>query len=406
MSVSMVQEPGCLVKLEISLTPQASKAAYVKAIKSINKEVTLPGFRKGRAPDDLVLTHYNKYVEDEWKDILLNTAFQEAVELVKFYPLNKNATKQPSIKEMSRETGSRFTIEFETAPSVPEIHPENFQLLKLEAKEITEKEIADFIEEVRIRSATWEDISDREIQEGDFVDLTIENLDEPGMMICERTRFEVSDKMARWMHRLLIGLEVKASVEGCSEKDDTHACTESCGTEGHHHHHEEFKPTNCRITVDSIKKPTLPEVDEDFAQKTTGESLEKFHENIKKKLERDAESERENEQKEDLRMQIEKSHEFDIPKSFASGNRHEENAQLRLFFIADKFAKKHHIHVNNSEIYQAALQEVMEKGPFAEDLIHGEEKRVDAIRSILYTNILIEKALNKLLELVKETKKD
>lgn len=403
LTVSVVEEPGCVVKFDVTITPEATKAAYLKAIKSINKEVSLPGFRKGRAPDELVLTHYKKYVEDEWKDILLNTAFSESIDLVKMYPLNKNTMKQPQVKSISKDDGSRFTIEFEKAPQVPDVDPTAFKLPQIEAQKVTEKEVNEFIEQMRLRVAKWNDVEDREIQDGDFVDLDIESLDEPGLQICGNTRFEYSKKMAKWMHKLLKGAKVGTQVEGVSEKDaKEHACDSSCSGDHHHHHDDEFKPTHCRITVKAIKQPELPALDEEFAKKVSSESIEKLHENAQKKLEQDAIVERDDKIKESIKKQIEDLYTFEVPRSFVSSNRPEEAAQMRLFFVTSEFAKKHHISVDNNEIYQAAMQEVMTRGDLADDLMNGDERRVDSARAALYTNLLIEKVLNKIMELATE----
>lgn len=407
MTVLVMEEPGCLIKLDISVSPTATKAAFSKAVKSINKEVSLPGFRKGRAPDDLVLTHYKKYVEDEWRDIVLNTAFSEALDLIQKYPFNKNTTKQPHIKSVSKEEGAKFTIEFETAPTVPELVAENFTIPSIAKKEVSEADVKDFIEQMRLRMAEWNDVEGRGIEEGDYVDLDIVSLDEPGLEICKDGRFKVSKKdMAKWMHKLLMGLTVGNSVEGLSEKDHKEESCSSCGTEGHEHHHhhhdDEFKPTNCRITLKAIKKPTLPELNEEFAKRTSSESIEQLHENARKRLESDAENEKNDKIKESLKKQIEENYTFEVPKSFVSSSRPEEVAQLRLFFLTSEFAKKHGIQVSNNEIYQAAMHEVMTQGELAEDLLNGDERRVDSARTILYTNMLIEKVLNKLLQLATE----
>jgi trigger factor len=78
MTVDLKRDPGCLIRLDISLSPLATQAAYQKALKTVNKEVSIPGFRKGKAPQTLILKNYSQHVDREWRELLLNTAFGEA----------------------------------------------------------------------------------------------------------------------------------------------------------------------------------------------------------------------------------------------------------------------------------------------------------------------------------------
>lgn len=400
LTVSLLEEPGCMVKLDISVSPEATKAAFLKALKSVNKEVSIPGFRKGRAPNDLVLSHYKKYVEEEWKDVVLNTAFSEAIELIEKRPHNARAVKKPHVKSVSKEEGTQFTIEFETTPTVPDLDLSDFTLPEVSKQQVSEESVNEFIEELRLKMSEWETIEDRAVEDGDYVDLDIESLDDPDFMICEDTRFFISNKTAKWLHNLVIGATPGAVLEGVSEKEPhEHACDSSC-TENHEH--DEFTPTRCRITVKAIKKPIKPEIDDEFAKKIAAGSLEKLFENARSKLEKDAEEEKNHKIKEDLKKQIELKYLFDIPRSFLTSKNSEELTQLRLFFLAKEFAAKHNIQVTNNDVYRAAMHEVMTKGQYADELLHGNEETTDSIRAILYTNILIERALDKLLHLLTE----
>jgi len=389
-----------MVKLDISVSAEATKAAFIKALKSVNKEVSIPGFRKGRAPNDLVLSHYKKYVEEEWKDVVLNTAFSEAIDLVDRRPHNPRVVKKPHVKFVSKEEGTQFTIEFETTPIVPDLSLSDFTLPEVAKQQVTEEDIHEFIEQLRLKMSEWETVEGRAVEDGDFVDLDIESLDQPGFKICEDTRFSISDKTAKWLRNIVVGAMPGSVLEGVSEKNThEHSCDSSCTAD---HHHEEFTPTRCRITVKAIKKPVKPEIDEEFAKKVAAGSLDKLHENAKVKLEKDAEEEKNHKIKEELKKQIEQKYLFDIPKSFLTSKTPEELTQMRLFFLAKEFAAKHNILVTNNDVYRAAMHEVITKGEFAEDLLHGNEETTDSIRAILYTNLLIERTLDKLLHLLTE----
>ena len=55
--------------------------------------------------------------------------------------------------------------------------------------------------------ASWQHVNDRPIQEGDFVLLDVDVIEEiPAVPLFVKTRFEVTEKsMAKWMYELVVG---------------------------------------------------------------------------------------------------------------------------------------------------------------------------------------------------------
>src|SRR5262249_7600353 len=154
----------------------------------------------------------------------------------------------------------------------------DLKLHPVKLQEVTQKHIDETIENIRLHHAEWETISDRPVQEGDFVNLDIDAIEEPGFNICKDTSFEVKEgKMGAWMRKLIIGLNVNESAEGISEKEKTNTETE-CEECVHNLEAQDFKPTHCRLTVKTIKKAILPALDEALAKKVGCDSVEQLRE--------------------------------------------------------------------------------------------------------------------------------
>lgn len=64
-SMTLTREPFCRVHLDVIVTPKAVKASHHQAMRNINKEVSVPGFRKGKAPESMVLKNFGSHVEKE-----------------------------------------------------------------------------------------------------------------------------------------------------------------------------------------------------------------------------------------------------------------------------------------------------------------------------------------------------
>lgn len=414
-TVQIEKKPGCQVHFDVSVAPKASTEAHKKAIKTVNKEVTLPGFRKGKAPEAMILKHYDKYVNDEWKQNLVQTAFSEAVKLASIYPLNDHSVKKPNLKNASLDAESHVTIEFESHPSVSNVDVKGIEIQKAEPKPVTDENVKDFLDELRWHFAEWEEIKDRGVEEDDSTILDIENLDQPGHFICKDTTFNVvKGKMGDWMHTRILGLKAEESFEATSEQGPTEK-TET-----------EFVPTRCKVTVKEIKKAKLPEMDDKLAVSLGAESLEDLEKKARQNLERQAlETVHESYRKQCEEILLEK-YPFDLPASLVKAEmknrtlirRHElgktgkspaevtealdkeqeaivrdvEKA-LRTFFLVRKVAEENHIEVAQNELVDGLMKEM-----YSSQTPIDFSKDANEVRSRVYVRMLTQKVMDFLAE--------
>ncbi len=425
-SVTIAKNPGCSVTLDIRVSSPAAKAAYTKAIKVVNKEASLPGFRKGKAPEALVIQNFGKYIDQEWHEILTKTAFQEALDLTKVYPFSEESIKRPELKSASRDDGAHLVIEFEARPEVPSVDPKDLQLKTIEKKSISEAKVNQAIEEICWHHAQWEDVADREVQEGDYVDLDIEAVaTNPPKNLCTDTRFEaVKGKMGDWMLKLIMGLKVGDSAEGLSEKEPENCEEEGC-THEHHKHKSEFEPTQCKITIKAIKKATLPEVDDELAKKVGCQNVAEMREKVAKDLELRAEEQVRSGLREQLENLLAEKYRFDLPASLIDHEKYyrvqqkmreiqESGAELneekvkeiegivsnevdksfRLFFLSRKIAEDAGIVVSQDEIVQELMKQIYMRSSLIDESMEPNE-----VRSRLYVSILARKTTDYLVDL-------
>jgi len=420
-SVVVEKAPGSKTKLHITVSPEAVKVAYAMAIKNINKEVSLPGFRKGKAPDSLVTQKFEKHVNDEWHNIVLNTSFSEALILSKLTPLSEKAVGKPQVKSLSKE-GAEFTIDFEAFPEVPTINPSDISLKKITPQSPTEEDVEDRIYDLRLNKAEWGTITDRGIQEGDFADLDIDSLEEEGFNICKDQGFLVSKgKIGEWLYKLLIGKHTHDVVEGISEKDECKACDDH--THDHHVHDDEpaFKPTRCKVTIKAIKKPNLPELDEEFAKKIGAENIDLLKERVKGSLDNELKEKAQQQLRREVEKKLAEKYPFEIPHSLIKAQqasavehrlqllskksdgkpvpsrkeveeeiRKELEDAYRLYFICEKIAKDYNIEVSQDEIMQEFMVQayMTRQGEgYIDPQMNAEE-----IRSRVHTHLLNKKA--------------
>lgn len=311
--IQLIVEPGCQIKVDVEVAPELSSSSYQEAIKKIRKEVSLPGFRKGKAPEALLIKNYGSAIDKQWKECLLQDAFSEAIRLSGYYPL-KSAAKsiKTAVKEINEASGpAKLHFEYEAEPKVPSI---DLNLIKLAPKEpapINEEEVEEFLLQSQLAYATWEIEENRPAQTEDFVRLDIEKIhgDHTHMEFSDK-RFQITDKkMSRWLRELVIGLSIGGTAEGISAPEealDSDIDEETKAT---------FKPTPYKVTLKAIEKPTLPELNDEFAQKIGGKDLNDVREKIRLQLQKRAEEKLKEERSEEIEEILVTQYDFDLPKS-------------------------------------------------------------------------------------------
>lgn len=346
-TVDVQKEAGCQVSMEVAITPSGCERFFKKALKSVNKEVSLPGFRKGRAPDAMILKNFGSHVDSEWRTLLVRESFELACKDADLYPFQQESIKKPELKECSREDGAKILFKFETYPDIPEIKAEELSIDKVEPKEISEKDVESTLHDIRTVHADWDPVEGRSVEEGDFVDLTIESLDEPGKMLCEDKRFEVAaERMGKWMMDLVLGMEIGATIEG-----------ESALEEGKEEEIKNFKPTRVKIALNAIKSIKLPEFNDALAQKLGKETVDELRAAVEKDLAAGAERDARSTMTDKLDEVLMEKYVFDIPLSLLEAERQPRLryrlAQLKKDGLSDDEIKEKEQDVE-AEVVQAA----------------------------------------------------
>ncbi len=398
-----VEESGCRLNVKVTIKPKAAQKAYQKAVKEVNKQISVPGFRKGRAPDRTVISHYGASVEREWKEILVNDAYRAALDLTEIFPMNRESIEKPRIEQCSQEDGAVVQIAYEHYPLLPTIDFSKIDLPHIPAEKVTDEKIDEVVEEIRKSHADWEDLPDRSLKEGDFADVTIHSLEEdPPRPLVEERRFEVVDKhIAPWLRKLLVGLKPGETIEGTSEVDD--AAEERVK--------KSFIPTKVRITLHRIKKIVKPPIDDALAQKAGTSSLDELSQRIRENFEKEAEEERRRKQIEALERALLQAYPFELPQSLVESEReeriarkiqalknahvpdeeiksqqraiesevaHDLDSALRLYFLDKQIVKQGNIALSNAELNDE-ITRLISQNPY----LYGKDQSEEQTRAFI-----------------------
>lgn len=340
LSVTVTKNLHCQVKLDIKIIPHAVEAAYHKAIKNVNKEVTVPGFRKGRAPEALIVDRYPSVIHKEFVDLVLKTAFSEAIHLTQLHPLKDGHMERPVVHECSLEKGAHFTIEFEIRPIIPSIKIEDLQLKKVSLPPITEQDRQNALQNLLLQFATYDPIEDRPVQENDFVTVSVTILEDPPREVIHHQRTQVNAMgLPIWLRQKVINLRVGESAEGMTEQDSNLSEPDP-----------NFQSLPFRVTVHAIWLGHLPSVDEELAKRVGLQSVEELYQKIDERLEQELQEETFRTESHLLEQLLIERYPIDLPQSYIDANKEARVKEylLQLEKQGQTYSKEDHIRMEES----------------------------------------------------------
>lgn len=304
--VVMTRRPNCFIELGVEVAPLAATAAELKALKNVAKQVSLPGFRKGRVPESVIRKRHSRAIDQEWNELLVSIAFQEAVKLTGVYPLSESSIRPPKLERASLEDGALIRFEFECYPQVPEVKSEEIVLERPEIAAVQESDVEQQFEQLRERHSKFEPVEERPVQEGDFVLLDAFVIEEGvEKNLFRRERFQVSKEgLSAWIIRGILGKVRGEAFEGLSEIDSDASDEEKA----------QFEPKQCRIVIQEIEHRIAP-TDEKFLEEMKKESIEELKQEIRSYLQSDREREADDGVRERLWKQLMERYRFDLPQS-------------------------------------------------------------------------------------------
>lgn len=310
LQIEVTENPGCQLKFVVTISAELSNKAYREALKNVRKEISLPGFRKGKAPEALVLKNFSSAINREWQDQIVQMGFNQAAKQTGRYPTKEGASSiKPKLIELTTpDAPAVIEYDFEAEPVVPTITPQELSLSFHEKPVVSEEKVNQLLEETRLYYASWEDITDRPAQENDYVRIDLEMVhgDHTHPEFNNR-RVQVSNgKMSSWLRELVIGLNLGESKEGISAPDEALNTPEEI---------KELQPNNYRVKLVAIEIPTLPEVDLEFAKRLGAPTVEELHDRLKRQASRQIDQQYEEELKDKLEELLIDSFSFDIPAS-------------------------------------------------------------------------------------------
>jgi trigger factor len=243
------------VTLKVEVEPERLAKATDRAYQRLVQRVNIPGFRKGKAPRKILERAVGiDALYREALDFVMPTAYDEAVKENNIAPYTR-----PEFEVVQLEPEKPLIFKA-IVPVQPTIKLGDYKAIKVDAPDlaVTEGELNQALENVRLAHGQWIPVEDRPVKMGDQVTLdVITTLD--GRRLSESSRETVAEldsdqPVPRWANAL-VGLSIG------DEKD-----VEDQIPEDYRDENLAGKIAVYSVKVKSIKQRELPDIDDDLAR--------------------------------------------------------------------------------------------------------------------------------------------
>ena len=311
-----------MAKLTIEVPADDLEKALQSAYMKQKNKISLPGFRKGKVPRQMIEKMYGAEIfYDDAANELIPKAYAEAYDEAEL-----DIVSRPEINVVQIEKGKPFIFTADVATK-PEVTLGEYKGLEIEkvSTRVTQKEVDAKIQEEAEKNARTITVTDRPVQDGDEVILDFEGfVDGVAFEGGKGENYPLtigSGSFIPGFEEQLVGAEAEKEMEvKVTFPEDYHA--------------EDLKGKEAvfKCTVHEIKAKELPEIDDEFAAEVSEfDTLEEYKADIKAKIKDQKASEGKRKQEDQAVDAAVKNAQYEIPQPMI---------ETQVMQMADDFAQR------------------------------------------------------------------
>ena len=310
MSLQVERLEHNMAKLTIEVPAEEVEKALQAAYLKERGKISLPGFRKGRVPRQMIEKMYGPEVfYDEAANRMISEAYAKAYDECEL-----ELVSQPKIEITQLEKGKEFIFTAEVAVK-PEVKLGEYKGLKVDkvSTRVTQKEVDEEIDKERERNARTIDVTDRAVQDKDQITLDFEGFVDgvafEGGKASDYPLTIGSGAFIPGFEDQLIGANIDEEKEINVTFPEEYQAKELAG-----------KAAVFKCTVHSIKAKELPELDDEFVSDVSekSETVDAYKAEVKAKIKERKDNEGKQKREDQSVEQAVANAEMDIPEAMIS----------------------------------------------------------------------------------------
>ena len=263
------------IKLEITVEAEKFENAMKKVYFQNAKYFNIPGFRKGKAPMNIVEKYYGAQIfyEDAFNEVATE-AYEEALKENKIEAVSR---PEVDIPQMEKGKDLIFTAIVQTKPEVKLGKYKGIEIDKIEYK-VDKKDIEHELGHMQEHNSRLITVDDRPLENGDTATIDFEGFVD-GVAFeggkAEGHELEIgSGAFIPGFEEQLVGMEIDGEKEIKVTFPEEYFSKDLAG-----------KDATFKVKLHEIKKKELPELDDEFAKDVSEfDTLDELKKSIKEKL--------------------------------------------------------------------------------------------------------------------------
>ena len=323
MSLQVEKLEHNMAKLTIEVSAEEVEKALQAAYLKERSKISLPGFRKGKVPRQMIEKMYGPEVfYDEAANHMISEAYGNAYDECEL-----DIVSQPKVEVVQLEKGKPFIFTAEVAVK-PEVTLGEYKGLKVDkvSTRVTQKEVDEEIDKERERNARTVEVTDRAVQDKDQVTLDFEGfVDGEAFEGGKGEKYPLtigSGSFIPGFEDQLVGAEIGKEVEVKVTFPEDYQAENLAG-----------KDAVFKCTVHEIKAKELPELDDEFVSDVSdkSETVDEYKAEVKARIKERKENEGKQKREDQSVEQAVANAQMDIP---------EPMIDLQARQMADDFARR------------------------------------------------------------------
>ncbi len=304
MQITDVQTEGLKHSYKICVPNSTIEAMVSKKLDEISKQVSLPGFRKGKTPKSFLRQKYGASVMGEALEDIVRESSNQVIKEKELRP-----ALQPKIQISSFNEGSdlEFSMDIETLPDVKLVELAKLSLVK-EVAEVTKEEIDKAIERISSGIKDSEAVTeDRKAKKGD---ITV--IDFLGKV--DGTPFQ-GGKGSDYHLELGSGSFIPGFEDQLvGGKAGEMIVVKVQFPENYHSAELKGKDAEFDVTIKELRQPKKPEINDEFAKKFGQETLKDLTTLIEGEIKKEYDVLSRTQLKKELLDLLSDKHSFELPQ--------------------------------------------------------------------------------------------
>lgn len=314
MNVQVENLPNCLATVHVEIPGEKVTEAFETVTKDYVRYAKLPGYRPGKAPRGIVESKFKKDIRTEVEKKLLSDGCRDAIKEKNLKVLSVSNVEGIEIDEASKTM--RFTATMVTAPEFELPEYKGIAVTK-KPTEVTDAEIDQALDELRDRSASFNDLTGRPLAMEDFavIDYTGTIDGQPLDQVAPKAGKPLAGNTDFWIRltpeaffpgfaQNLVGANVGESREFDIEVPAEFPVADLAGKKIHY-----------AVTIKGLKEKVLPELNDEFAASLVPEkTLADIRDLVRKDLEQRKTSDSESDVRNQVMNQLLSKVECELPQ--------------------------------------------------------------------------------------------